>query len=389
MLAHTIFVVQKSLLEHRAFLLALISLAGIGPRTVLKILDVCQKKQLSRAEFWANKHHIWQEIELKEKTIESIKKFKKEHSLLDNLSQLEASGIQLTTFEEPTYPPLLSTIEDLPIILFVKSHVKIGSEAWSNIFSNTISIVGTRKITGYGRLVINRLIPPLVDAHQVIVSGFMYGVDLLSAQTALNHQGQTIAVLGFGFNYCFPSSQKKIMHEFLERGAVFLTEFVPPTLARASNFVTRNRIVAGLSKATVIIEAAKHSGSHITASYANNYGRLVMAVPGPITNSFSEGTKELINQGAILVNNAQDILREIGVDYHLNLLNSKDVNKNSVSNNNENKLLLESLSFYPELSFENLQKNTQISVDKLNQLLFDLELQGKIIKKWGKYCLVS
>lgn len=380
---------QKSLLERKAFLLALVSLAGVGSRTVFKVLDACQKKQLSRAEFWANKYHIWQEIELKEKTIESIKKFKKEHSLLDNLSQLEASGIQLTTFEEPTYPPLLSTIEDLPIILFVKSHVKIGSEAWSNIFANTISIVGTRKITGYGRLVINRLIPPLVDAHQVIVSGFMYGVDLLSAQTALNHQGQTIAVLGFGFNYCFPSSQKKIMHEFLERGAVFLTEFVPPTLARASNFVTRNRIVAGLSKATVIIEAAKHSGSHITASYANNYGRLVMAVPGPITNPFSEGTKELINQGAILVNNAQDILREIGVDYHLSLLNSKDANKNSVSNNNENKLLLESLSFYPELSFENLQKNTQISVDKLNQLLFDLELQGKIIKKWGKYCLVS
>ena len=380
---------QKSLLERRAFLLALVSLDGVGSRTVFKILDVCRKKQLSRTEFWVNRYHIWQEMKLKEKTIESIKKFKKEHNLLDNLSQLEISGIQMVTFEESAYSSLLSTIEDLPVVLFVKSHIKVASEAWFNVFANTISIVGTRKITNYGKLVINRLVPPLIDARQVVVSGFMYGVDLLSAQTALDHQGQTIAVLGFGFNHCFPSSQKKTMQEFLERGAVFLTEFVPATLARASNFVTRNRIVAGLSKATLIIEAAKHSGSHITASYANNYGRLVMAVPGPITNPFSEGTKELINQGAILVNNAQDILREIGVDYHLSLLNSKDVNKISGSTSNENKLLLENLSFYPELSFENLQKTTQIPVDKLNQLLFDLELQGKIIKKWGKYCLVS
>lgn len=382
---------SKFLLEQKAFLVALVSLDGVGSRTVLKILSICRKRQLSRAEFWANKHHIWQEIELKEKTIESIKKFKKEHSLLDNLAQLDASGVQVVTFEEKAYPLLLATIEDLPAVLFVKSRVQVGSPTWHQMLAQTISIVGTRRMTSYGQLVINRLVPPLVDLGQVVVSGFMYGVDLVAAQTALKHQGRTIAVLGFGFDHCFPSSQKKIMQEFLEKEAIFLSEFPPATLARASNFVTRNRIVAGLSKATIVIEAAKRSGSHITASYANNYGRLVMAVPGPITNPFSEGTKELINQGAILVNSAQDVLLEIGRDYHLDLLNTQSQQSigQDATKNDESDLLLENLSFYPESSLETLQDSTKIPTAKLNQLLFNLELQGKIIKKWGKYCLVS
>ncbi|KKQ08100.1 MAG: protecting protein DprA protein, partial [Candidatus Pacebacteria bacterium GW2011_GWF1_36_5] len=221
---------------------------------------------------------------------------------------------------------------------------------------------------------------------RVVVSGFMYGVDLAAAQIALKNGGQTIAVLGFGFDHCFPSSQKKIMQEFLERGAIFLSEFAPETLAKASNFVTRNRIVAGLSKATLVIEAAKRSGSHITANYANDYGRIVMAVPGPITNPFSEGTKVLISQGATLVNNASDVLKGIADDYHFQLCDSV---KNEQEETDKSKTLLEKLTFYPELTFDDLMKNNNFIESELNQLLFDLELQGKIIKKWGKYCLVS
>ncbi len=380
---------QKSLLQHKAFLLALVSLDGVGSRTVFKILTMCQQKQLSQAEFWSNRYHVWQEIGLKERTIESIKNFKKAHNFLENLLQLEAAGVQILTFEEPAYPSLLAKIEDLPAVLFVKSHLQIGSPEWQNIFARTISIVGTRRITGYGQLVIKRFVPALVELGYTVVSGFMYGVDLVAAQAALKHQGQTIAVLGFGFNHCCPTSQQHLMQEFVDRGAVFLSEFVPETMARAANFVTRNRIVAGLSKATIVIEAAQRSGSHITASYANNYGRLVMAVPGPITNPFSEGTKDLINQGAILVNNAQDVLREIGADYHLSLFDDDKTQYTDKLVVSDTQVLLDNLSFYPELSFENLQRNTRLTNDKLNQLLFNLELQGKIIKKWGKYCLVS
>lgn len=371
--------------KRKAFLVGLASINGVGSRTILKILKVCQKRQLSDDEFWANKNHIWQEMLLSEKIVESINKFKKEHNLIDNLASLEASGTQVLTFEEKAYPALLLATEDFPTVLFVKSHIKVSDQTWQNAFAQTISVVGTRRITAYGQLVIKQLLPPLIAAGKVIVSGFMYGVDLVAAQSAIENNGQTIAVLGFGFNHCFPSSQRKIMQEFLERGAIFLSEFTPETEAKAAHFVIRNRIVAGLSKATLVIEAAARSGSHITASYANDYGRLVMAVPGPITNPFSEGTKALISQGAILVNSASDILTEIGGDYHLDFL--VKYREGEVETSTEK--LLQNLTFYPELAFEDLLKNTQMEADKLNQLLFDLELQGKIIKKWGKYCLVS
>jgi len=142
---------KKVSLERKAFLLALISLDGVGSQTVFKILKFCQKRQITIAEFWGNKYNAWQEIHLKEKTVESIKKFKKEHNLLDNLLSLESSGIQVITFEELSYPSLLSTTEDLPAVLFVKSRIKAGSQDWRNALDNTISVVGTRRITSYGQ----------------------------------------------------------------------------------------------------------------------------------------------------------------------------------------------------------------------------------------------
>jgi DNA processing protein len=371
--------------QRKAFLTSLVSIPGLGAKTVLKILKFCEKRKISDEDFWVNKKHLWQEMSISEKIVESIKKFKNEHNLLDYMAQLEASGIQVLTFEEKAFPKLLLASEDFPVVLFVKSKVLVGSAEWQAAFAQTISVVGARKMTAYGQLVIKELIPPLITAGKTVVSGFMYGVDLAAAKMALANGGQTIAVLGFGFNHCFPNSQKKIMQEFLEQKAIFLSEFAPDTMAKAANFVIRNRIVAGLSAATLVIEAAARSGSHITASYANDYGRLVMAVPGPITNPFSEGTKILISQGAILVNSANDILTEIGGDYHLDFLSKGQ----GTLENDQVQTLLHQLTFYPELSFEDLLHNSKLETTELNQLLFNLELQGKIIKKWGKYCLVS
>ncbi len=373
-------------IAHKAFLVTLNAINGFGQKTILKILNYCQERHLEPKEFLDNKYNVWNEISLSERSVESIKNFKKAHNFIDYLSSLEDSGIQVLTFEEKSYPKLLLETNDFPPVLLVKSLVKVGSSAWKIAFANTISVVGARKMTSYGQLVLKKMVPPLVAAGKVVVSGFMYGIDLTAARVALENHGQTVAVLGFGFNHCFPSSQKKVMADFLERGAIFLSEFSPEVVAKAANFVIRNRIVAGLSKATLVVEAARRSGSHITAGYANDYGRLVMAVPGPITNPFSDGTKALITQGAVLVNSAMDILDEIKEDYHLNFFNSSEDN---MDGNQQVKVLLENLSFFPEISFDDLLKSTKLTSEQLNQLLFDLELQGKIIKKWGKYCLVS
>ncbi|KKQ07822.1 MAG: protecting protein DprA protein, partial [Candidatus Pacebacteria bacterium GW2011_GWF1_36_5] len=125
---------MKKSINRKAFLLALTSFSGVGPKTLLKILNVCQKRGLRNSEFLANKDHIWQEMLLSEKTIDSIRNFKKEHNLLDNLSSLEASGVQILTFEEKAYPQLLLETEDFPPVLFVKSQLKVGSKAWQVAF---------------------------------------------------------------------------------------------------------------------------------------------------------------------------------------------------------------------------------------------------------------
>lgn len=369
----------------RAFLLALNGFQGVGPKTSLRILDVCQKYRLSPEQFMGNHRGIWQEISLAEETVLSIQKFNSEHTLLDNLMEVEALGLQVLTFEDSAYPPLLRESEDFPTVLFVKSKCRVGDETWQKTFTDTLSVVGTRKITGYGRLVLRQFLPTLVTTGKTIVSGFMYGVDLEAARLTVEKGGRTVAVLGFGLQHCFPESQRQLMADFYEAGAVFLSEFAPAVSPLAANFIRRNRIVAALSPATLVVEAASRSGSHITAAYANDYGRLVMAVPGPITNPFSEGTKDLIRQGATLVNSAADILQVLNEDYHRVVGETGAAN----SHNPLEKRLLKLFASQSELSLEELRQQSQLTDAQLNQLLFNLELQVKIDKKFGKYRLLG
>lgn len=140
---------DQSKLLHRAFLVALNCMSGIGAKTSLKILSFCQKYQLSENDFLGNYKNNWQELNLNEKTIESIKKFNKEHTLSDNLAEILASGLQVLTFEDKAYPELLLASEDYPTVLYIKSRLKIGERSWCEIFKKTISVVGTRKMSSY------------------------------------------------------------------------------------------------------------------------------------------------------------------------------------------------------------------------------------------------
>jgi len=374
---------KKSQFLRRAFLIALNGLQGVGPKTSLRILAACRQHQLSPEQFMVNRRGIWQEMSLAEETVLSIQKFNSEHTLLDNLAEIEASGLQILTFEDSAYPPLLRESEDFPTVLFVKSKCRVGDETWQKTFTDTLSVVGTRKITGYGRLVLRQFLPALVAAGKTIVSGFMYGVDLEAARLTVEKGGRTVAALGFGLRHCFPESQRQLMADFYEAGAIFLSEFAPAVPPLATNFVWRNRIVAALSPATLVVEAASRSGSHITAAYANDYGRLVMAVPGPITNPFSEGTKDLIRQGATMVNSAADILQVLNEDYH------RVATEVPTSQNPLEKRILELFANQAELSLEELRQQSQLTATQLNQLLFNLELQAKIDKKFGKYRLLG
>lgn len=378
--------------QRKAFLTSLWSVPGIGRKSFFNCLSTLRQSEVNERQFWEGGTGLWEKSLLTNKQINSIKKFKKDKDFYSFYKSLVDSGIQLLTFEEEAYPQILKNIEDFPPVLFVKAKEKITKDLIDSYFASSLAVVGTRKMTAYGKLVIKELIPDLVASGISITSGFMYGIDLTAQEKAIEAGAKTIAILGYGFNYSYPSEHQYLMDDFLEKGAIFMTEFAPETRPKAGNFVQRNRIVAGLTLGTLVVEAATKSGSHITADFANQYGRLVFAVPGPIKNEYSFGTKDLINKGAIMVNDAVDILREIREDYHLNFLQKnleryKD-SKKSKKEKTIRESLLEILGTGAIFSFSQLLEETNLTNDELNQLLFDMEISGEIINKMGNYCLI-
>lgn len=363
-------------------LIALWSLDDVGHKTLAKILAYRRQQHLRVAELWRSLDgSLAGELALSEKTLVSLRAFKQRYSLANYVEWLAEQGIQVLTTASGFYPSLLQPLVDRPPVLFVRSQQPVNSEQFQAVFVKTLAVVGTRRMTGYGRLAIRTLLTELVQTHS-IVSGFMYGVDVTAQQVALQQAGgRTIGVLGFGFEHCFPRSQRQLLEEFVARGAIFLTEFAPRISAHAGNFVQRNRIIAGLAPATLVIEAAERSGSHITAAYANEYGRLVMAVPGPITNPYSQGTKALIEQGATLVTSSRDIYQALGEDYQsaltLGLQSDTDLSAT----------IVEALTSQSALNFDELLAISQQDKSLLQQALLRLELAGKIHKSCGTYCL--
>ena len=376
--------------ERKVFLTNLWSVPGIGRSSFFNCLRTQKQSEVAGRQFWEGGTGLWEKSLLTKKQMDSIINFKKGKDFYSFYEDLESSGIQVLTFEEDTYPQILKNIADFPPVLFIKSKQKTTKKLMEGYFGASLAVVGTRKMTAYGSLVVKEIIPDLVESGLTITSGFMYGVDLEAQKKAIDCGGKTVAVLGYGFKHSYPSDQRYLIDHFLEEGALFITEFAPDTRPKAGNFVQRNRIVAGLSLGTLVVEAATKSGSHITADFANQYGRLVFAVPGPIRNEYSYGTKDLINKGAILVNEATDILREIREDYHLNFLKANlERSKNNCNKKKSKRAdLLEILGNRVISSFSQLLEETNLSNDELNQLLFDMEISGEIINKMGNYCLV-
>ena len=194
---------------------------------------------------------------------------------------IKEKNISYSYFLDDDYPQNLQHCVDSPLLLF-----KEGNLDFSN--KRIISIVGTRNMTSYGRHFCNQLIEDLSEYNPIIVSGFAYGVDICAHKAALKNKLQTIAVLAHGFQHIYPKVHKKYTHSVIENGG-FLTEFWHEDPPLREHFLRRNRIVAGISKATIIIESAVKGGSLVTADIANSYHRDVFAVPGRNTDTYSLG----------------------------------------------------------------------------------------------------
>ncbi|OIJ10018.1 DNA protecting protein DprA [Anaerobacillus arseniciselenatis] len=225
-------------------------------------------------------------------------------SISANIAKYPQLGIHVVTIFDKTYPLLLKEIYDPPWVLYCKGNLSHLS------FENKISVVGTRSPSRNGILSLNKVVTPLVESGWLIVSGLAVGIDAQAHMVALNNHRNTIAVLASGFNYIYPRCHQKLAH-FISKEHLLISEYPPNQKPQKWNFPMRNRIISGLSKGTIVIEARKRSGSLITADLALQQGREVFAVPGSILDERTEGNHWLIQQGAKLTKCSNDVLNEL------------------------------------------------------------------------------
>lgn len=200
------------------------------------------------------------------------------------------------------YPPLLNKVSDAPNPLYFLGDYK------ESLFKNTLAVVGSRAVTMYGEWVVKNIVKEVARCGVTIVSGFMYGVDALAHKAALEVEGSTIAVMAGGVDRIFPKYQEQLYLDILDKGLVVSEFYENPEFGNWM-FAKRNRIVAGLSYATLIVEAAEGSGSLITASYAKYYGRQLLTVPANLNSRNAFGTTQLLRDGAKMITCADDILQ--------------------------------------------------------------------------------
>lgn len=229
----------------------------------------------------------------------------KDKSIFEKASKeldfIKSNDIKVSFFQDEDYPERLKHCFDSPVLIFCAGNMNLKNK-------RIISIVGTRQITSYGTDFCRKLIEDLAPLDPVIVSGFAYGVDIVAHQIAMENNLQTIGVLAHGLNQIYPKTHKKYVAKMEENGG-FITEFWSSSNPDKENFVRRNRIVAGMTEATIVIESADKGGSLITANLANDYNRDVFAVPGRVTDKYSQGCNDLIKtQKANVLSSAADLI---------------------------------------------------------------------------------
>ncbi|TDQ28701.1 DNA-processing protein DprA [Tenacibaculum caenipelagi] len=293
----------------------------------------------------------------------------------EELNYIQQNNIAFSYFLNDDYPQHLKHCIDAPILIFKDGNLNLSNQ-------KVISIVGTRNMSSYGRDFCNQLIENLKEYNPIIVSGFAYGVDICAHKAAIKNNLQTIAVLAHGLDEVYPKTHKKYIHEVNNNGG-FITEFWHNEQPMRENFLKRNRIVAGLSKATVIIESAEKGGSLVTADIANSYNRDVFALSGRVTDIYSKGCNNLIkNNQAHILTSAEDIVKMLNWD-----LQQAAVPKQKelfVELKPTEQKIYDYLQQNGKQLLDDIAINCELPIYQLSSILIQLELKGIVNPLPGK-----
>jgi len=289
---------------------------------------------------------------------------------------IEKNHIQPLFFTDKDYPNRLKHCTDGPIMLYFKGKVNFN-------VPKVLSIVGTRTPSEHGKSQCEKLIKELASMDVLVVSGLAYGIDVCSHRTAMEQGLKTVGVLGHGLDRLYPAQNRKTANQMLEMGGL-LTEFLPGTLPDRTNFPMRNRIVAGMSDATLVIESKASGGSLITAKLAFDYNRDVLALPGRPDDELSRGCNNLIkNNIAQLINNGKDLMRVLS--WEEKAPKDRQIQKALfVDFSPEEQKIVEVIMDNKEHSIDEISLNSNISISKTASLLLGLEFKGAVKSLPGK-----
>jgi len=342
---------------------------GVGNKTFLKCLPHYSPETL----FSAPRESLLQ-LGLNNKVIDALKN--PQWELIEpDLVWLQQADNHAILWCDDNYPSQLKEIADPPPILFARGDIDL-------IHFPQIAIVGSRNPSSSGLQIAYDFAESLARSGFTITSGLALGIDAASHRGALHAQGATIAVTGTGLDRVYPAAHKELATEIATSG-VLLSEFPPGTLAKANHFPRRNRIISGLCMGLLVVEAAKKSGSLITARMALEQNREVFAIPGSIYNPLARGCNALIRDGAKLVETTQDILEELAPYLKQHPSNPSKPSTAEINNlSDAQKNILKHIQFSPTL-VDQLVLSTQLSVDNITPHLLILELQGYISPTHG------
>lgn len=282
----------------------------------------------------------------------------------------QSGPIAVITQKDRQYPVGLGNIPASPPVIYAKGNLGL-------LKTLSIAVVGTRKISSYGRTATEKLTNQLASAGLTIVSGMAYGVDSVAHKTALNLKAKTVAVLGCGVDRVYPLENLKLYQQIAQSGLI-ISEFPPNTPPLPGNFPARNRIISGISTAVLVVEAAQKSGALITAKCTAEQGKEVFAVPGPITSEVSAGTSWLIKQGAKLVSSANDIFEELNLSP--NCVDKKTIKKETLGTLSKKERAVFKAIFDSALTIDDIIAETKINPAEVGSLLTIMKIKG-IVKE--------
>jgi len=359
--------------------IALSMIPGVGGITAKKLISYCGGVE---ALFREKKHALMKIPGIGNVLGDMVTGFKNFDRVDKEIAFIEKSGIKTMFYLDSHYPARLKHCEDGPIVLFYKGTANLNNP-------KSIAIVGTRSITEYGKEKCDELIEGLKKHDPLIVSGLAYGVDARAHKAALDHQLATVGALGHGLDRIYPPLHKQLAIRMIEEGGGLLSDFNSGTIPSRENFPRRNRIIAGLVDALIVVEAAKSGGALITANIASSYNRDVFAVPGRTSDMYSQGCNHLIKSlKATLVENAEDL--EYAMNWQIQNDNAKPLQQSLfIELSSEEQTIIDLIKENGESSFDYLVNKTQLGFSKTSSLLLNLELKGALSPLPGKVFKLS